>query len=53
MRGDCHSKLGMLDEAMEDLRRAVELDPEEKQGLIMLTTLLSEVGKFNEAIKGK
>jgi tetratricopeptide (TPR) repeat protein len=57
-RGEIHLRLGSLNKASDDLRKAIELDPEQKHPagnrarlLVELTLQCLEIAKQNEAAK--
>lgn len=48
--GVCYRRMGLRVKALMALKRAVELDPTDKNSLINLAETLAEVGKVKEAV---
>lgn len=48
--GNAFLKAGKFDEAIVELRKAIELDPKDSSGYLDLGTALSQKGEFGEAI---
>lgn len=53
LRGDCYSKIGHYDEAVEDFRKVVESNPLLKDDRITLSRTLFKAGKYIEATDGE
>ena len=53
MRGECYLKMSYASEALEDLKKSLDMEPNNKLYQSLLIDALFEDRKYEEAIRGK